>query len=93
MYPAVKNVTPSEGYLLSIDFDNGESGVLDMKPYLEFGVFQRLKERNAFNRVHVSFDTIEWEPGIDLDPEFVYHKSQRSDAQPDTVANATKSHG
>jgi hypothetical protein len=78
MYPSVKNVTPCENYLLSIDFENGEKGVLDMRPYLDFGVFQRLKERRAFNQVHVSFDTIEWEAGVDLDPEFVYQKSQRS---------------
>ncbi len=78
MYPSVKNVTPTGDYLLSIDFDNGESGVLDMKPYLDFGVFQRLKERKEFNRVRVSFDTIKWDSGIDLDPEFVYNKSQRT---------------
>lgn len=81
MYPSVKNVTPIEDYLLSIDFDNGESGILDMKPYFDFGVFQRLKERNVFNRVRVSFDTIEWDTWIDLDPEFVYNKSQRSVGQ------------
>ncbi len=78
MYPSVKNVTPVEDYLLSIDFDNGERGVLDMKPYLDFGVFQRLKEYSAFKRVRVSFDTIEWDSGVDLDPEFVYIKSHRS---------------
>lgn len=78
MYPAVKNVTPVEDYFLSIDFDNGESGILDMKPYLDFGVFQRLKARNAFNQVRVSFDTIAWDSAVDLDPEFVYLKSQRA---------------
>jgi len=61
MNPSVKNVTPNEDYLLSIDFDNGERGVLDMKPYLDFGISQRLKERDTLNRVHVSFDTIEWD--------------------------------
>lgn len=81
MYPSVKNVTPIEGYRLSIDFDNGEQGILDMEPYLDFGIFQRLRERNAFIRVRVSFDTIEWDSGIDLDPEFVYNKSKRSAAQ------------
>ena len=88
MYPAVKHVSPTEDYLLSIDFDNGERGVLDMKPYLDFGIFQRLKERNAFNRVRVSFDTIEWDSGIDLDPEFVYNKSQRSPAPQENLADA-----
>lgn len=93
MYPSVKNVTPSEDYILSIDFDNGESGILDMKPYLDFGIFQRLKDRNAFNRVRVSFDTIEWDSGIDLDPEFVYNESQRSCAQQGAAADAKKPRG
>lgn len=93
MYPSVKNVTPTENYLLSIDFDNGETGILDMKPYLDFGIFQRLKERNAFKRVHVSFDTIEWDSGIDLDPEFVYNKSQRSLTQKGAAADAKKPRG
>lgn len=93
MYPSVKNVTPTEDYLLSIDFDNGERGILDMKPYLDFGIFQKLKERDAFNRVRVSFDTIEWDSGIDLDPEFVYNKSQRSVAQQGAAADAEKPRG
>lgn len=93
MYPSVKNVIPAEDYLLSIDFDNGEKRILDMKPYLDFGVFQRLKERRAFNRVRVSFDTIEWESGIDLDPEFVYRKSQQVGAQQVATADTQKQRG
>lgn len=90
MYPSVKEVIPNEDYLLSIEFDNGERGILDMKPYLDFGVFQKLKEANEFSRVRVSFDTIEWESGADLDPEFVYLKSQRSVAQQSAAADAKK---
>ncbi len=60
--------------MLSIVFDNNETGILDMKPYLEFGVFRKLKNIDAFKQVRVSFDTIEWASGVDLDPEFVYEK-------------------
>ena len=74
MYPAVKKVIPKENYILSITFDNRECGILDMKPFLDFGVFQSLKNQSAFARVRVTFDTIEWESGADLDPEFVYKK-------------------
>lgn len=74
MYPAVKEVIPKENYLLSVTFDNGERGILDMKPFLDFGVFQNLKNQREFSRVRVAFDTIEWESGADLDPEFVYKK-------------------
>ncbi|MCF8044342.1 MAG: DUF2442 domain-containing protein [Desulfarculaceae bacterium] len=78
MYPSVVKVTPGEGYVLSIVFDNGETGTLDMKEFLNFGVFERLKDQNLFKKVRVSFDTIEWDSGIDLDPEFVYKKCRAS---------------
>lgn len=80
MYPSVKEVIPGEDYILSIVFDNGESGILDMKPMLDFGVFQRIKDYKAFGRVRVAFDTIEWDCGIDLDPEFVYERCKASKA-------------
>ena len=74
MHPAVKEVSPHKDYTLSIAFENGETGVLDIKPMLNFGVFRQLKDYDAFKRVHISFDTIEWDCGVDLDPEFVYEK-------------------
>ncbi len=72
MYPSVIAVAPHEDYTLSVGFDNGESGILDMKPLLGFGVFRRISDFAAFERVRVAFDTIEWDCGVDLDPEFVY---------------------
>jgi uncharacterized protein DUF2442 len=80
MYPSVKEVIPGSDYILTVVFDNGESGTLDMKPILDFGVFQRIKDIDAFLRVRVAFDTIEWDCGIDLDPEYVYTKCRTSKA-------------
>ena len=74
MYPSVMGVVPQDDFSLAIEFDNGESGVLDMKPFLDFGIFQRIRTYEQFKRIRVSFDTIEWGSGIDLDPEFVYAK-------------------
>lgn len=73
-YPAVINAVPCDNYLVHIAFDNGEQGFLDMKPYLDFGVFQRLWNVGFFKQVRVAFDTLEWAAGVDLDPEFVYEK-------------------
>jgi PhoPQ-activated pathogenicity-related protein len=78
MYPSVTSVIPREDYLLDITFNNGENGTLDMKPYLDFGVFNRIKDYSSFKKVSVAFDTIEWEAGVDLDPEFVYDKCGNS---------------
>ncbi len=78
MYPSVKQVKPGKNYILSIVFDNGETGILDMKPFLDFGVFRSLKDHEIFQQVKVSLDTIEWPSSIDLDPEFVYQKCTKS---------------
>jgi len=72
MYPAIVKVSPKEDFTLVVAFDNGQEGVLDMKPYLDFGVFRRLRDLAEFQRVRVSFDTIQWDCGADLDPEFVH---------------------
>jgi hypothetical protein len=42
MYPSVKSVTAGSNYELAIEFDNDEHGTLDMKPFLELGVFKKL---------------------------------------------------
>jgi hypothetical protein len=74
MCPSVKEVVPRDDYTLSVVFENGENGILDMKPILNFGVFRRIKDYETFRRVRVAFDTIEWDCGVDLDPEFIYAK-------------------
>lgn len=77
MHPAVTRVEPRERYTLYLEFDDGSKGMLDVAPYLNFGVFKRLREPAAFSRVSVSFDTIEWAAGVDLDPEFVYRHTRK----------------
>ena len=79
MYPAVCKVTANEDFSLSIVFDTHERRVLDMKPYLDVGVFKKIRDYERFKRVRVAFDTIEWDEGVDLDPEFVNTESQPID--------------
>ncbi len=74
MHPAVVNVVPRDNYQIYIEFDNDECGILNMEPYLDFGIFSKIKDQSLFAKVRVSFDTIEWGNGIDLDPQFVYDK-------------------
>ena len=88
MRPAVISVECEDDYVLSVSFDTGEHGLLDMKPYLSFGVFRKIKDPEMFRTVHVSFDAIAWQSGADLDPEFVYEKCRI--AQQDASADADK---
>ena len=74
MYPSVVKVVPNDDFTLGVAFDNGEEGILDMKPYLDFGVFRKIRDHEHFKHVRVAFDTIQWDCEVDLDPEFVYAK-------------------
>lgn len=75
MYLSVIGVKPLDNYVLELMFENKEVRLFAMKEYLDFGIFTRLRDVDFFNKVHVSFDSIEWPYGIDLDPEILYEKS------------------
>jgi len=76
MYLSVKKVKPLSNYNLELTFENKEIRIFDIKPYLNTGLFKKLKDEKYFNMVKVSYDTIEWPNGVDLDPEILYKKSK-----------------
>jgi len=82
MYLAVKDVKPLENYYLLLKFENNEERIFDVKPYLEIGKFQELKDENLFKSVKVCFDSIEWANQLDLDPELLYEKSHNKSEKP-----------
>ena len=81
MYLAVIDVKPLKDYNLLLKFENGEEKIFDVKPYLEIGKFQELKNENLFKSVRVHFDSIEWANQLDLDPELLYEKSRKYKAR------------
>jgi hypothetical protein len=76
MYLSVKRVKPLSNYTLELTFDNKETKIFDVKPYLDTGLFKTLKDETFFKLVRVSYDSIEWPNGVDLDPEVLYEKSK-----------------
>ena len=75
MYLAIKDVKPLDNYLLHLTFENGEKRLFDLKPFLDFGIFQELKDLRLFKTVRTNFDSIEWDNEADFDPEILYQKS------------------
>jgi hypothetical protein len=76
MYLSIIEVKPLKNYEIELTFENNEVKIFDVTDYLETGTFKKLKDRKLFNRVKISFDSIEWPGGIDLDPEILYEKSK-----------------
>ncbi len=79
MYAGITNVQAIKNYKLLLWFDNKEKRIFDVKPILSCGRFSELTDFSLFKKVHVSFDTVEWENGLDLDPEYLYDKSVKSE--------------
>jgi hypothetical protein len=76
MNPHVKSVRALEDYALEVSFDNGEARRFDVKPYLDRGVFMRLRDRAAFEAVRVVAGSIEWANGLDLSYDTLYVEGQ-----------------
>lgn len=71
----IKEVKPLQDYKLLVEFENGEKRIKDMKPYLEKGVFKKLKDKEFFNTVKISYGTVSWGEDIDLCADSIYESS------------------
>jgi hypothetical protein len=76
MLPRATEVEPMPGYLLAITFPNGEFREFDMRPFLDFGVFQKLKDEAYFRQVRVENSTITWPNEQDICPDTLYLDSK-----------------
>lgn len=72
----IVDVEVLEDYELLLTFDNNVKKIKDMKPYLEKGVFRKLKDEDVFNKVKISFGTISWENDIDMCADSLYETSE-----------------
>ena len=79
MYAGVTHVKPLKNHLLELTFDTGEVRFFDATNLLSFGRFSELADETTFKQVSVSFDTIQWPNGLDLDPEYLYAASVKQD--------------
>jgi len=75
MNPRVKKVKPEDNYILRLTFSNGEVRKFDVKPYIDKGVFKKLKNISAFRAVRPAFGSIQWSGGQDLCPDTIYEES------------------
>jgi len=70
--PRVIEVLPEYNYVLYLWFANGEQRRFDMKPYLEFEVFQALKDPKVFNTATTFLGSVTWSNDSDLSFDTLY---------------------
>ena len=76
MNPYVKSVQPLEDYRLEVTFENGKRRLFDLKPYMQQGVFARLRNSGAFMAARVVAGSVEWPGEIDLSYDTLYVEGQ-----------------
>lgn len=71
----VVRVAPRDDFTLELWFDTGDHRLFDMKPYLDRGVFTRLKDLTQFKQAYIGFDTVCWPDNLDIAPETLFDRS------------------
>jgi len=72
MNPKVTKVQAKQDYILDLWFTNGEQRCFDMKPYLDFEVFEPLRDTTLFNTATTFLGSVTWSNDSDLSYDTLY---------------------
>lgn len=65
-------------YRIEAVFNNGSVKEIDLQNHLTGSVFEPLKDKAVFQRFSIQFNTIAWENGADIAPEFLFEVGKES---------------
>jgi len=70
-------------YKIEVLFNNGQKGVADLSRILKGKIFEPLKEKTVFAqfKINKELETIVWQNGADLAPEFIYYQIFKTEPQ------------
>ena len=92
----IEEIIPKDNYVLFIKAEGGNTGLFDLKPYLESEVFAPLKDKSEFERIHNGRYFIEWDCGADLSADTIqahWTIASTENTQHIAPANAKKRRG
>ena len=75
MNPRVLKLQAQPGHRLLLNFENGETRLFDLTPWLDKGVFRALRDSPNFALAHVVDGSVEWPGEIDLSYDTLYLRS------------------
>jgi hypothetical protein len=77
----VIGVVPQPNFRLLLEFENHDKRYFDLTPYLDIGVFSRLRDASLFHAAHIDGGTVAWPGDIDIAPETLYLESLPVDSR------------
>ena len=65
-------------YILRLRFEDGSERLVDLAAHLDGEIFEPLKELSLFRTAHLDadLDTVVWDNGADMSPDFLYDIGQ-----------------
>ena len=76
MNPRITQVKPQENFILKLKFTDNSLRTFDMKPYLNYPVFEPLKEKELFDNASVFLGSVKWNEEIDMSPDTLFLESE-----------------
>jgi hypothetical protein len=74
----VIRVEPRKDNMLLLEFENHETRLFDMTPYLEKKPYIKLKNSPLFMKAMVAYGTVVWPGNIDIAPETLWDDSKQA---------------
>ena len=75
----VINAELRDDYKISIEFNNGEKGMIDFKKILEEDhreIVRKLLDKDLFKTVKINLNTLCWDNDVDFAPEYLYEQTE-----------------
>ncbi len=81
MFLRVTEARYLDAYRIAVAFNNGKKGIADLVDALKGSAFESLKNPEAFASFKIDSDleTIVWENGADLAPEYIYYQAFKNE--------------
>jgi uncharacterized protein DUF2442 len=68
----VISVNPLHNYKLQVSFDDGVSGIIDLKDFVINGIFSVLQNDDTFNKVYTNGYSVAWSDELEIDSLAIY---------------------
>jgi len=59
-------------YLISITFDDGVTGIINLSDLVNHGIFTVLKDKELFSKIYTSGYSIAWSDQLEIDVAEIY---------------------
>jgi len=86
----VTSVDALDDYKLQVTFDDGVSGIIDLRDFIKNGIFSVLEEKQFFDKVYTNGNSIAWNDDLEIDSLAVY--AEILNKEPNDILNANFSY-